>query len=277
MKAWRGVGALALGALWLGAACLDIASPVTGIASITTVLAPIPSVTVGDDTQDTLGHVQPLRVYAFGPNGDTLRDVRDVRVVFFAVDSTRKLRVDSLTGIAHGDSLSPNAGVVARVSPASGKGTIQTLVVPYPVVPVPDSGKKDKDTLFAISTANLSDTLSAGLLSPPLSITVVGAGGAPVQKYLVSFELLRSPRTRAGVSQPTIVLGDDGGRATSIDTTDASGRASRRLRIRLSAVESSLLTGGRDTAIVRVHVWYKGTNLPVTPADSFVVPVTVVP
>jgi len=255
--------------VWGGVACLDISSPVTGIVSITTVLAPIPSVSVGDSSRDTLGEIQPLRVYAFGPNGDT---IRDARVVFFALDTTKKLHIDSLTGIAHGDSLSPNAAVSARVTPASGKGSLQTPVVPYPVVPVPVSAAKDSDvTLFAFNPT-VQDTLSSELLSPPLSVTVKGSGNTVVQKYLVSFEIIRSPHSKNG--QPTVILSDDASKLSSVDTTDASGHGSRRLRVRRTALDDNVLLGATDTAVVRVHLYYRGA-LPVTPADSFIVPIRV--
>src|SRR6185503_16619414 len=58
-------------ALWLGVSCLDISSPVTGIAAITPIIAPTPSVVTGDTLRDTLGRVDSLRVFAFAPNGDT--------------------------------------------------------------------------------------------------------------------------------------------------------------------------------------------------------------
>jgi hypothetical protein len=254
--------------VWGGFACLDVSSPVTGIASITTVLAPIPSVAVGDSSRDTLGALDSLRVYAFAPNGDT---VRDVRVVFFALDTTKKLHIDSLTGIARGDSLSPNAAVSARVTPANGKGSLQTPVVPYPVVPVPVSATKDSDiTLFSYN-ATVQDTLSSELLSPPLSVTVHGAGGAVVQRYLASFEIIRSPHSRSG--EPTVILSDDTSKPTSVDTTDAAGHGSRRLRVRRGALDDNVNLGvATDTAVVRVHVWYRG-SLPITPADSFIVPI----
>src|SRR2546421_9834398 len=132
----RGPGRVLAGAaaLWIFVACLDVTSPVTGIASITSVLLPSPSVVEHDVSRDTIGQVRPLQVFAFAPNGDT---VRDAVVRFFAIDSTRKLRVDSLTGIAAGDSLSPFARVVARVTPANGKGIVQRATVPLREWPRP--------------------------------------------------------------------------------------------------------------------------------------------
>ena len=235
-------------ALWLVVACLDISSPVTGIGGISAVLAPTPSVVVGEDSRDTFGDVQPLRVNVFAPNGDP---VLDARVVFFAIDTTGKLRVDSATGIAHGDSLSPNARVVARVTPANGSGSLQTPSLLYPVVPRPNRVTQDSNvTVFEFTApAASTDTFFTGLISAPMSVTVRGGADTLIQQYLVSFSVDTQPAS--GNNEPTVVLVTDNGRASTVDTTDASGHASRRLRLRLSALADKLRT---DTVIVRVHV-----------------------
>jgi hypothetical protein len=250
------VPAVAFAALWLAAACLDISSPVTGIAAISPIIAPTPSVVVGDSLRDTAGVVQPLRVHTFGPNGDT---VRDARVVFLAIDTTRKLRVDSLTGLARGDSLAPNAQVVARVMPASGSGALQTPAVALPVVPVPQSMTKESDvTLFEFTPS--SDTLAASLQSPALSVKVQG-GTSAVPRYIVSFEIVERPPSPSGA--PSVVLVNDNGRESVVDTTDASGLASRRLRVRPSAVDADVLLGTRTvTARVRATAKYRGVPVP---------------
>ena len=248
-------------------ACLDIASPVTGIASITPIIAPTPSVVVNDSTRDTNGIPQPLRVIAFAPNGDT---VRDARVVFFAIDSTRKLRVDSLTGIAHGDGLSPNAQVVARVSPANGSGSIQTFALALPVVPIPRRLSKETDvTLFEFTAS--TDTLSSNLRSPALTVKVRGASDTIVTHYLVSYEIVTPPPSTT--SEPSVVLVKDDGRVSTLDTTDVNGSATRYLRVRPSAIEGEVLVGTKTvTAVVRVHAKYLGAPLTDSPVE-FTVPI----
>lgn len=250
------VACAAFAALWLGVACLDVSSPVTGIASITSVLPPSPSVVVGDDSRDSLGEVQPLRVVAFAPNGDT---VRDAKVVFFALDPSGKLAVDSITGIAHGNSLSPSAAVVARVTPANGKGALQTPSVPLPVVPIPAIVTKDSDITRFQFDPTPTDTLALSLLSPPISVLLRAGGDTAVQRYFVSFELMHAPpSSRSG--EPSVVLADESGRQSSIDTTDGSGHASRRIRVRPSALASVA-----DSVIVVVHVRYKKADVTGSP------------
>ena len=263
----RSLGAMAavVGA-WLAVACLDISSPVTGIAGITTVLLPTPSVVVNDSLRDTLGVAKPLVVYAFAPNGDT---VKDVIVRYFAVDSTQKLHVDSLTGLAWGDSLSPFAKVVARVTPANGKGTIQTLQVSLPVVPTPVGATK-VDTLidYPFSSSTL-DTLGSGLLSPTLDVKVVGDADTPIQSYVVSYKIVRMPTPKIA-GEPTVRILDRTGNDSTIAITSSSGIASRQLRVRLKAIQDPLrFPPATDTVVVQVRVLYHGQPLPVTPSDSF--------
>jgi hypothetical protein len=260
------------GVAWFAAACLDISSPVSGIASITVVMPPTPSVVEHDTSRDTAGVAKPLKVYAIAPNGDT---VSDILVRFFAFDTTGKLRVDSVTGLAVGDSLSPNAKVFARVTPANGKGILTTPLSPLPVVPVPLAVAKDTDIVFNFSNT-VADTLSSSLISAPLGVTVKGNGDTTVQSYLVKYELVRSPTSAHG--DTTVVLVNASGRDSSWAATGVGGRATRQLRIRRTAIEPELLVGTKtDTVIVKVHVLFRGDTLRVTPADSFVVPVHAAP
>ena len=255
----------AIGAAWLAVACLDISSPVTGISSITTVLLPTPSVVVNDSLRDTLGFAQPLVVYAFAPNGDT---VRDVTVRYFAIDPTQKLHVDSMSGYAWGDSLSPLAKVVARVTPASGKGVIQTLQVALPVVPTPvEATTADALIDFPFDPTTV-DTLASGVLSPGLEVKVVGDADTPIDSYVVSYKIVRMPSSETG--EPTVRILDRSGNDSTIAVTSSGGVASRQLRVRLSAIPN-VLRGppATDTVVVQVRVLYQGKPLPVKPSDSF--------
>ena len=263
----RGPGRVLAGAaaLWIFVACLDVTSPVTGIASITSVLLPSPSVVEHDTSRDTLGRVYTLRVFAFAPNGDT---VRDAVVRFFAIDSTRKLRVDSLTGIAAGDSLSPFARVVARVTPANGKGIVQTVIVALPVVPTPDRVSQDTNIVFVfVQATGSTDTLAAGLISPAFGDTVRGKGDTTVQSYVVRYQIVRRPPSTN--AEPTVVLSDASGHDSSLFVTDGSGHAAAHLRMRTRSIAPTLVGGATDSAFVVAHVQYRGDALQITPTDTF--------
>jgi hypothetical protein len=269
----RAAGPLAaLVALWIAAACLDITSNVPSIASITPVILPFPSVVVGDSSRNINGAFVPLRIVAFGPNGDTLPDIV---VKFFAADSTNGLVVDSLTGMAFGKALSGSAGVVAQVRQANGVGGfIQTNVVAFPVVPVPDSGTRSADTTFTFAgVVATTDTLNSGLLSPPLTVTVHAGGDTVVQKYVVEFHIDSAPTPRAGSSGPTVVLRANGGDST-VAVTNAAGQASLQLRVRPSAMPQDVQAGQKtDTVFVSVRVQYQGIPLPLRPSHVFTIPI----
>jgi hypothetical protein len=206
-------------------------------------------------------------VVAFGPHGDT---VKDVNVVFIAVDSTQQLTVDSLTGLAHGGSMpSSLARVVARVTPSNGKGVIQTLSVPLPVVPKPISATKDADFSFTFDPG-VTDTLSTALVSPAMNVTVHGTADTTIQSYVVSYQITRRPPSKDG--KPTVVIYDRSGNDSTVAVTGSGGVASRQLRVRVGSVQDSLRFGQvSDTVVVKVHVRYRDTFLPVTASDSFVI------
>ena len=258
----------AVGAAWLAVACLDISSPVTGISSISTVLLPTPSVVVNDSLRDTSGAVKPLAVLAFGPNGEQLPDA-DIIVRYFAIDSTRKLHVDSITGMAWGDSLSPLAKVMAQVTPASGKGTIQTLQVALPVVATPVRATKGDSLIDFPFDPTTVDTLSSGVLSPSLDVTVLGNADTTIQSYVVSYKIVRMPKSKV-TGEPTVKILDRTGNDSTVAITSTSGVASRQLRVRLAAIPDALrLPPATDTVVVQVFVRYRKDLLPVTPSDSF--------
>lgn len=265
----KGPGRVIAGAaaLVIVVACLDVTSPVTGIASITNVILPTPSVVEQDTSRDTIGRMDSLRVVAFAPNGDT---VRDPVVRFFVIDPTAKLRVDSITGVAYGDSLSPNAKVFARVTPANGKGVLQTVLVPLPVVPTPDRVSQDTNIVFSfviLTSATPADTLTSGLISPAFGDTVRGKADTLVPSYVVRYEIVRSPPSTNG--EPTVVLSDVSGHKSSVFVTDAAGHAAAHLRVRPRSLSPELTGGAPDSVFVVARAQYRGDPLTITPTDTF--------
>lgn len=265
---------IAVVALWIAVACLDVSSPVTGITAISSVILPTPSIVTGDSMRDTLGVPQPLQVVAFGPKGETL-PASDITVQFTAIDSTNQLHVNSVTGRAAGDSLSPLAKVVAVVTPVNGKGSIQTVQVPVPIVPVPNSGLRSNDTTFVFNPADTpSDSMNLNLVSPPLSVTVYASKtDTVVPSYIVSYQIVRAPASNG--NGPTVVFYNPSGNDSTIAVTNTNGVASRQLRMRPGAIASTaLLTGAAtDTINVFVRVLYHGKPIPIAKDSLFIVPV----
>jgi hypothetical protein len=260
--------------LWIVVACLDVSSPVAGIGSISSVILPTPSIVVHDSMRDTLGNVQPLQVEAFAPNGVRIPE-SDIIVRYTVIDSTNQLRVDSITGKAAGDTMSPLAKVVAVVRPVNGKGSIQTVQIPVPVVPVPHSGVRSNDTTFVFQLNGVTaDSLNSNLVSPPLNVTVYAlTTDTTIQSYIVSYEIVEAPDSNA--TGPSVVFYNPSGNDSSIAVTNQSGLATRQLRIRPGAIASAaLLTGAAtDTIKVFVRVLYHGGPIPIAKDSLFIVPV----
>ena len=267
----RPVGALlTFVALWIATSCLDITSNVPQIGAITPVILPFPSVVTGESLFDTTGAVTPLQVIAFGTNGKPL-PTQDLIVRFYAVDSTNKLKVDSLTGKAFGDSLSPTAAVVASVRQANGVGGfVQTPTMPLPVVPFPVAATRSADTTFNYNVLT-SDTLSAGLLSPLLTVSV-RAADTVVQKYLVMYQIVQMPPSVNPSAGSTLVLRGNGADST-VAVTNASGQASLQLQVRPSVMSQSLHDAGATFTAIVVATVIKpgGGTLTIAPNDSFVI------
>jgi hypothetical protein len=257
--------AAVLAVLWVGISCLDISSPLKGIASVSAVIAPTPSVILNDSSRDSLGKVDSLRVYAFDANGDT---VRDVQVSFFVLDTLNGLKVYP-NGIAFGDTLSPSARVVAVVRPAGAtSGGLQTSALPLPVTIKPATVlKTSTDTLYITPT----DTIA---YSSGITVRVMGDDGkAPVNAYLVRFLIDSAPAAKVG--DTTAFLVDESNKRSSNDTTSTSGDATRRVALRRHALldEGNVWSTVKpDSVVVRVLVQYKGQDIPTSPI-TVVVPI----
>lgn len=241
--------------LWGAVSCLDISSPIPGIGSISRVISPFPSVVVGDTLRDTTGTVIPLRVVAFAPNGDT---VRDERVEFFVLDTTGGLVVDS-NGVARGVKVSLRASVVARVTSSKGGASLQTDTLSLPVVPVPaqlmQTSPADTTLNFDIRS---TDTLT-GNLSPPLSVKLVAHADTAVPSYLVHYTIESAPAGTPGKGL-LVTLANASGKDSAVAITGQDGSASRYVRLRLVAIDSAVLAGA-ESVVVRASATLRGQPL----------------
>lgn len=258
---------VAAGALWTAVACLEPSSPIQPIFSLTAVLLPFPSIAVHDSLRDTLGQAKPLRVVGFNAKGDTV-DTTLYTVSFLAIDTTNQLIVNDATGFARGDTLSPLAKVTATVTLKRNNKSIQTLQVPLPIVPKPDTAVRDTNFTFNwTAPAVPTDTNNSGLISSPLNVTVYASTrDTVVPSWVVSYKIIYRPPSANG--QPTVVLYNPSGRDSTVAVTSTSGVASRQLRIRPSAFVSA---SQPDSVMVTVTVQYHGNPLPVLADDTFVI------
>jgi len=216
-------------------ACTEIPTGANDILSVQFNPLPSPSVVVGDSLRDSLGVVQVPTVTAFNFSGG---EVADPPVVFLALD--RGIHVDSTTGIVTGDSVRTGARISARVGGLSVSTSIAVTLRPDSIAPLNVS---DSLLYSLLDTLNVSDPIGVKVFNTTAKIDTA----QPVGSYLVSF-LVDPADSIVGR-----LVADAGARASSLDTTDASGNASRRVRI-----DVTKLRGQMDSIIVHAFVRYRG-------------------
>jgi hypothetical protein len=217
------------------AACTDIPTSDNAVLAISVNPTVSPSIVIGDTLRDTTGKAVPLTASVYNYNGSL---VASAPVRFFAAD--RGIRVDSTTGFVIGDSLRDTPARVV-VSVGSLQAFHQLLVTLRP------------DTVFA---TNGRDSLAYSLLdstkntSPALSVRVLHSltsTDSAVKNYIVSFAIVSPADTLLAR------LVNDAGVASKLDTTDATGDASRKIRL-----NPARLTAVTDSIIVNATVRYRG-------------------
>jgi hypothetical protein len=220
--------------------CGDVPTFPEGVAYISAVVSPSMTVAAGDTLRDSSGRASPLRVYAFGRNGDTLQGI-PVRFLVTSLDTG--LRIDSTTGLTvASDSVRP-VRIVGQVV-----GQLQTPEFTLQVVPQPDSLQA-----APVSDSIRPDSIYAGIVSPILGLTVSGERrgvrvGVPY--IVVRYEIARVVLSPGAEAPPdsSIALVDDSKRFNlrtpriSLDTTDANGLVSRRVRVTIDAFDSVYVT-----------------------------------
>jgi hypothetical protein len=235
-------GAPALGvALVAGAiilACVDIPTGADDLLSFSIDPLGSPSVVVGDTLRDSAGVATPLSVSAFNYSGEQVENI-DAR--FRALD--RRVNVDSIAGWVVGDSVSATSSrVLAVVDGFTGFVTIPVVLRPDTIL-----GVNARDSLF------YSLTDSAANVSQPMGVRVLHGlttTDSAVRAFRVTFDL--SAQGTPGLAR----LVTDAGRTSSVDTTDADGAATRRIRVDVTRLAS--LT---DSVIVSASVKYRGQHV----------------
>ena len=227
-----------LGMVGLAAACTDISGSSTSILSITFDSLSAPSVVVGDTLRDTTGAVVRPVVHAFNFQGE---EIIPAPVFFLSPDSG--ITVDSATGIVVGDSLrSTPARIVATV------GILQAIQN-VDVTLRPDFAQA-VNTLDTLQYSPIDTTLN---VSPQLQVKLTH-GLAPndsvVKSYIVSFAIVAQSDPQLGE------LVNDAGKASVVDTTDASGIAGRKIRLHPVFLKSAV-----DSIVINATAKYRGVQV----------------
>jgi hypothetical protein len=205
------------------AACTNVSTDPDAVAALQFDGAPYPSVVVGDSLRDSLGLVAPLVAIALNNDGDP---IPDAEVVFSSPDTVLQFLEG---GIVFGRLRNPT-GAASRVYATV--GSLQSQPASLFTVQRADSLARgvEADTTNATISEELAFTL--------LADTTLGAPKVVVPGWLVSFKL----RYRGSDLSPNDTsiaytwTGTTRRIASFVDTTDASGRAGRRVVVRAPRV-----------------------------------------
>jgi hypothetical protein len=239
-------------------ACVDMSAP-KGPASISLLQLPALYIVHGDVMRDTNGTPAGPSIIAYDSHGTPLSG-QDAQ--FFFTDSLHiaefltngQIKGDT-TGLAH---------LIGQI------GGLQTPPVTISVTVAPDSMKKPiaDTTLNVVPGADSASSIG----SVALGVNIVGVGDTAVQGVIVTYTLTPHSTTK---TYPAMFLTDESGLVSLVDTTDASGNASRTLRVIAVALDQDVITGARaDSALVTATAKYKGAPLIGAPI-TFKIPVKV--
>ena len=219
-------------------ACTDISGSSTSVLSIQFDTLPSPSVVLGDTLRDTTGAVVRPVVHAFNFKG---AEIIPAPVYFLSPDSG--VTVDSATGVIVGDSLrSTSARIVATVGRLQAIQRVDVTLSPDLLEAV--NGRDSLQYSLIDTTLNLSHQLTVKLRHG------VAPNDNAVKSYIVSFAIVSQSNPQLGE------LVNDGGKASVVDTTDASGIAGRAIRLHPLFLSSPV-----DSIVVNATAKYKGAKV----------------
>jgi len=248
-----------LGATGVATACAEIGLGPNEAAAIELDPFPSPSVVVGDTLRTIDGVVAPVRARVFNVRGDVISNAAP-RYLYADANIDSALAIDSATGIVVAKTLvAGDKRIAARIG-----GTLQVLRG-IRIVTRPDS--VSGTSLTEILGTTLPDTGRQGQESNStraLSVTVRHRNGndvSPARSWPVRFQLV-SPANPTNDTMAAVYLVDDQGRASTLDTTDDSGAAGRRVRVR--ALQFPVGTAV-ESVVVRATVTYRGQPLKGSP------------
>lgn len=226
------------------------------VASVSDLMLPAPSVVQGDVMKDSTGTDAPITIYAFDSQG---RVLTNQAIEITVIDPS--VHVDQF-GFLHGLQLdSAGARIVAGV------GTIQTPQTRVPVTVHPDIASTTASTASINFPVPVTDSSNNANWSPNLDVTITGAGPSNIQQgaqgFIVKYSITRSPAGVGGAAT-TYLIDSDASKKTSRDTTNSSGKASRRVVLRTGLLADPAKT---DTIVVRATASYAGLVIGGFPID----------
>jgi hypothetical protein len=240
-------------------ACVDLSAPKDAPASISPLQAGSLFAVQGDLLRDTLGNPSKLGIIAYDGAGN---EVTGFTPTFFIVDSIPKAKLNAdgtLTGTTLG-----TARLIGQI------GNLQTPPVTIYVTALPTSLVRVATSASDTIRAPVGTDSSSAIGFIAASAGVRGASNALIGGAFVRFEITYAPESRAGTT--AVYLEDDnkhvfGKGASTPDTTDATGNASRKVVVNSRGLANADLVAGRrtDSVVVQVTTKYRGAPLTGSP------------
>jgi hypothetical protein len=220
-RAYLATLALAI-AVVTAVSCGEVPTLTDGIAYITPIQLPLPAVEADSFMHDSTGAVAALRVQAFDRAGNEILGV-PVRYVILTLPARVTINADGTLKAA--DTVM-SVQLVARIG-----DNLQTPPVTLPIAPHPTAfSRGGSDTAFTLPNIK------------PMPVTVSGTWHnttLPVPGVIVRYAI--SAIYPASAAGSAVLTNDAGGRlrdsTLAVDTTDASGNASRNLAV-ITGVDS---------------------------------------
>jgi hypothetical protein len=213
--------ALALGtAAVVAISCGEVPTLPDGVAYITPVLLPLPAVAAGDTLRDSLGRAAPLRVRAFGRDS---QEILGLPTTFVTTSLPADVTIDANGFLVARDTVR-SVQLVGRVGDQLQTTAVTLLIVPEPSAigrPAADEAGDTVLTLPAVDTLRVTVTgVYRGTVTPVNGIVVryridsLRPAGLPSGRAVLT-------NASGSVNRPDSTV--------AVDTTDASGNASRTL------------------------------------------------
>lgn len=242
----------------LALACVDLSAPKGSPSSISQVQLPALFVVRGDLLRDSLGNPATPEVIAYDGAGNV---VTGYTPSFFVSDSNPVISINASGQIAAGNRFG-TARLLGQIgSVQTAPTTVYVTVAPTTLrrpTTTPDTLKLvfSQDSASSIAFYDLAVAVRGGVPSPDTAV-----GGA-----FVSYAIVSAPLASRNGS-PVAFIGDQSNNRSLLDTTDASGTASRRLVVNGYLLTDNALASGQkiDSVIVEARMKYRGANVAGSP------------
>lgn len=236
-------------------ACTKIGTDPTVAVSVAFDSLPSPGIVLGDTLRDSAGAVAPIRAVAFNVRGEP---IPDAPITYFAKVGRDTLRVDPATGVVvAGAAFALRAVSVVLFPQVNGiPGPQRTLLLTLR----PDSigPNAPADTLRYSTAADTGQNVSGAIQARVLHDSANTGSFLPVRAWIVRFTVEYRGATQTDTAIALLV--NDQGAPSSIDTTDASGIASRRVRLHAPPASAA------DSVVVTARASWRGGALRGSPA-----------